>query len=404
MSRPPIDPEDTVHGWRRLAWGAYEQLPRWADVLLRIGTRTLLPLTNRRVPLTVLRGPVASGGAGAMLLAGANGAAAAYLAHRFFVAEPAREALAAVPIWRLRAELARRRASVDLVVARLDRISATLALDASYVAVPEWVGARAPVPADARQFCRGRKSLSSNMARGRRAGLQPEVSHEMRDFHDFYDRMYVPFVRRLHGTEAMVSNRPRLRRCFRQGGVLWAVRDGERVAGVLYRTRGRTLDMVVVGTAGGDLGPWRDGAGFALELFLIEHAHALGCTVVDLGGSRPSPNDGLLAYKARWNARVVTNRTAFYDLCLAWDRLTPPLLAFLTRTPLIFRQSDGLAALWASVEPRPEIGAARAVLQSLRRLYLLGDADDASTARLEIPIIRVDPAAQPEWRPGKVPA
>ena len=287
-----------------------------------------------------------------------------------------------MPIWRLRAALARRRASVDLVVARLDRLSATLALDASYVAVPEWVGARAPVPDDARQFCRAQQEPCHNMARGRRAGLRPEVSHELRDFDDFYDRMYVPFVRAgSTATEAVVSNRAAHATLLSPRRPRVGGRDGAAgVAGVLYRTprddprsgRARHAPTAISRRA-------RDGRGLrarALRLRARPRARLHGGRLRRLApvtDRRPARLQGALGLRAS-----STNRTMFYDLCLAWDRLTPPLLAFLTRTPLIFRQSDGLAALWASVDTS-EIGAARPVLQSLRRLYLLGDADDAST-------------------------
>jgi hypothetical protein len=391
--------ERDARDWRRLAWRAYEYLPRSADPLLRVATRAMLPFANRQVPLAVLRGPAASGGAGAVLVAGA----AAYPTHRFFTGEPAREELGAVPLWRLAGELARRRPAVDLVVARLDRVSAALALDASYTAVPEWLGGLAPVPADIQALCRASKSLSHNLARMRRAGFQPLVAHDERDFLDFYDRMYVPFIRQRHGAESVVSNRSRLRRCFRQGGVLWVLQDGKRVAGVIVRNRRPTLDLVVLGTADGDLAAARAGAVFALDYFAFEHARALGCTAVDFGGSHPSPSDGLLLSKARWGVRMVASRTLFWDLCLSWERLTPPLLAFLARTPLIFRQADGLAALWATGDPRdgpcPEIGAAHAVLRSLRRLYVLGAADEAFAAPAGPPTIYVDPARHPAWRP-----
>ncbi len=73
----------------------------------------------------------------------------------------------------------------------------------------------------------------------------------------------------------------------------------------------------------------------------------------------------------------------------------------MARTPLIVRQSDGLAALWASAGTDPDLGGARSVLRKLRRLYLLGAVRDEAASSLAIPIIRIDPAAQPAWRPGR---
>jgi hypothetical protein len=388
-----------VSRWRALAWRGYERLPRSADGLLRLATRTLLPVVHRQVPLTLLRGRMHDGSLGSVLVAGTP----PYLPPRVFAAEPGRDEIGTVPVWRLRSELARRRADVDLVIARVDAVSAALAVDASYVRVPEWVGAIAPVPADPWAYCRARKSFLHNVTRVRRAGYTADVSHAPADFEAFYAGMYAPFIRRRYGGEGVVSDRPRLRRCFNQGGIVWALRDGVRAAGALYRTRGRTLDLVVVGTANGELAPLTDGAAFALDLFVFEHARRLGCSVVDFGGSRPSPRDGLLLYKARWNADVVVGRTTFYDLALFWRRLTPALVASFARTPLVIRQADGLAALaGTNGDPRRELGAMHAVLARLRRLYLVAPASDACDlghGAMPIPVVRIDPAARVDWRP-----
>lgn len=399
-SAPRSSVSAAAGGWRALAWRGYERLPRHADLPLRVATTAMLPWTNRRVELTALRGRAQSGDAATMLFAGPP-AAATWVGRRFFADEPTATPIATVPSRRLGAELARRRADADLTLARLDRATAAVALDDSWVLVPEWVGARAPIPDDAIALCRRSKSLANNLARMRRAGFRPVVSHAPEDFDHFYERMYLPFTRERHDTEAVVTDRARLRRCFRQGGIMWALRGDERVAALLFRVRGRTFDLIVLGTAEGARGPLADGAIFALDLFLFEYARTLGCTVLDFGGSRPSPRDGLLAYKARWEARIGATRATFYDLGLWWPRWTPALRAFLERTPLLVRQGDGLAALWCGATAA-DLTTVHHVLRSCRRLYLVDGAADAEDAKTESPIVRVDSAATPEWRPSRV--
>jgi hypothetical protein len=267
--------------------------------------------------------------------------------------------------------------------------------------VPEWVGALAPVPPDAAAFCRASKSLAHNLTRMLRAGFRGVVSHAAEDFEQFYDRVYGPFLRRRHGAEVVLSNRARLRRCFRQGGLVWALRGDEHVAGILFRVRGRTLDFVVLGTMDGALAPVDEGVILALDVFLTDHARALGCTVVDFGGSRPSPSDGLLVYKARWDARVVANRTTFYDLGLWWERWTPALRAFLHRNPLLLRDGEGLAALWHGATAA-DLKGARLVLRSLERVYVVDGTGGAPLPEGAPPIVSIDTAATPTWRPPPV--
>ena len=378
-------------GWRALVWRAYEGLPRSADGLLRLATVLALPAINRAVPLALLRGATADGGSASVLTAGTS-RFADELARAAFREPPTATALGTVPIWRLRREIARRRADVDLVVVRLDRVSAALALGSGYVAVPEWVGASAPVPEDLGRFCARSKSLHANAARARRAGFRMVVSHDLADFDHFYERMYVPYLRRRHGAAAMVSNRARLRRCLRQGALLFADRDGTRVAGALVRRRGAMLDLVVIGTAGGELDALASGAVFALDVFVLEYARTLGCGRLDFGGSRPSPLDGLLVYKARWGAQVIDSRTTFYDVHLWWSRLGPAVLDLLTRMPVIVREPDGLAAVWARPSSARRLREGRSVLRGLRRLHVIDATPEIlmEARAIGIPIVAVE--------------
>ena len=378
-------------GWRALVWRAYEHLPSSADGPLRVATRAAIPVTKRHVPLALWHGTASDGRPARVLVAG-DSRLADDVAGTAFGGTPTVTALGAVPLWRLRGELARRRAGVDLVVARLDRLSAALALDPGWLAVPEWVGGSAPVPDDPWRFCGRNNSLQANAVRARRAGFVGEVSHDLDDFPAFYERMYVPFVARRHGAAVMVSNRSRLRRCFRQGALVYVVQNGVRVAGGIVRHRGAVLDLVVLGTAGGDLGALTSGAIFALDVFAFEHARTLGCTHLDFGGSRPSPVDGLLIYKARWGADVVDSRSTFYDVHLWWPRLGRPVLDVLARRPLIVRDADGLSALWADQPSARPLRDARSVLTRLRRLYLLGATPGtlAEAERIGIATVPVD--------------
>jgi len=375
-------------GWRALAWRAYEHLPRAADDLLRIATRAALPVAKRHVPLALWRGTASDGHPATVLVAGES-RLAADVAAAAFRGTPTLTALGTVPLWRLRRELARRRADVDLVVARLDRLSAALALDGGWIAVPEWVGGSAAVPADPWRFCAGSNSLQANAARARRAGFAAEVSHDLGDFAAFYEGMYLPFAQRRHGAATLISNPSRLRRCMRQGALVYVVQDGVRVAGGIVRHRGAVLDLVVLGTAGGDLAALPSGALFALDVFVFEHARTLGCSHLDFGGSRPSPLDGLLLYKARWGAEVVDSRTTFYDVHLWWPRLGRPVRDVLARQPLVVRDPDGLAALWADEPSARPLRDARSVLKRLRLLYLLGatPATLAEAQRIGIPTV-----------------
>ncbi|MBI4532216.1 MAG: GNAT family N-acetyltransferase [Candidatus Latescibacteria bacterium] len=163
----------------------------------------------------------------------------------------------------------------------------------------------------------------------------------------FYNTMYVPFIRRRHGKRAAVRNVYWLRRCFHQGGILWVLHGGRRIAGVFFQQWGQTLHLLALGTANGEWAPVKAGAIAALYYYSVEHARDLGCKTVDFGGSRPALTDGVLCYKRKWGMRLVEKRGSSYDFLVHWAYMDKPVTAFLAHTPLIFRDRGGLSAVAA---------------------------------------------------------
>ncbi len=183
------------------------------------------------------------------------------------------------------------------------------------------------------------------MRRVRRAGWAAEVSHRAADFTSFYRDMYVPFVRARHRTEGLVRPARQLRRVFRRGGILWVGSDRKPVAGVLVEPRRGVLDVVAMGTAGGDLSWRKAGALAAAYAAIVEHARGEGCSVIDLHGSRPSLEDGLTRYKRKWGASVYDRADVLTTTLVRWDRMSPAVVEFLSSSPLLFRDGGSLSAL-----------------------------------------------------------
>lgn len=143
----------------------------------------------------------------------------------------------------------------------------------------------------------------------------------------------------------MVKSVRRMRRPFRRGGILWIVRRGERIAGVLFDLRHRVLDAVALGVRKGDQALVREGAIAACYAQLVEHARANGCLAVDLRGSRPSPLDGVTRYKRKWGAELYDRIDVVSTTLVHWNRLTPAVSSLLQRLPLIFRDDGGLSVV-----------------------------------------------------------
>ncbi|HSH69946.1 MAG TPA: GNAT family N-acetyltransferase, partial [Deferrisomatales bacterium] len=241
--------------------------------------------------------------------------------------------------------LRRLQSAVDLVVARVDTLSARRCFGSEFLHVPEWVGTWLPVPRDPEPLARAPRSLRDDLRFVRNSRLQPRLSRQEAGFEEFYRDMYVPFIHNRHGEFSHPHGYRSLRRAFRQGGLLWAERDGQKIAGALFETSREVLHFRALGTAGGDPALVKRGGLAALYGFMVDHARAQGCARVDLGTNRALLQDGVLRYKRKWGAVLADRAETRFELLLGWNRLDGAALAACASTSPIFRGPAGLAAI-----------------------------------------------------------
>lgn len=260
----------------------------------------ILPLKNLRIPVAVLRGSTPRNNSSRTLLVAGDENRTEYMSHRFFEYKPSREEVGKISLWNLPHTLRGLRTSADFTIACVDKLSARLLFDTDYLSVPEWTGLALTVPEDVSALKRGSSSLKEDLRILRLNKLTYRVTRSVSDFESFYHTMYVPFLTNRHGSQAIVRSVDQLRRRFRQGGLIWALKDEQPIAGAVFQLSNKVLRLLVLGTVNGDWVPVKSGALTGLYLFVIKHAKKIGCEHVDLGGSRPSLNDGLLRYKRKW--------------------------------------------------------------------------------------------------------
>ena len=85
----------------------------------------------------------------------------------------------------------------------------------------------------------------------------------------------------------------------------------------------------------------------ATKKFLLDYAIEHGYRYLDLGRSRPQLMDGVLRHKKRWGARLLDSPKELAEFHLSWRVLTPAIAQWLRTTPLVIRDSGGLAGLTA---------------------------------------------------------
>jgi hypothetical protein len=233
------------------------------------------------------------------------------------------------------------------------------------------------VPEDPSKLTQNNHSLKEDLRIVRNNQLRPDFTQATTDFELFYHTMYVPFIRKRHGKQAVVRSIKQLRRCFHQGGLICVRQSGQLIAGGIFQHRNQILRFIALGTTNGDSAPVKAGALAALYLFIINHAKELGCKFIDFGGCHPSLKDGLLHYKRKWGMKLIDKQNNYYDFLVHWNHFNSSVISFLSNTPLIFRDQGGLSAVYVIDGNQPvtqtevEKIHRSTWIPGLRRLYLI---------------------------------
>ena len=162
------------------------------------------------------------------------------------------------------------------------------------------------------------------------------------------DTVYLPFVKTRFKDLAGIMPREKLLRYFRNGGIMWIMRDGERVAGELFARMGHELKSVSSGTVEGRQDLVEAGALSATYYFMTQWASAQNFTLLDWGGCDPTLASGVLTTKKRWGADLHCDPYQRFEILFAWSRFEPSIRQFLSHTPLIVRHDKKLVGLCAT--------------------------------------------------------
>ncbi|MHB1079355.1 MAG: hypothetical protein ACYC67_08120 [Prosthecobacter sp.] len=314
----------------------------------------VLPFVHWRVPVVLLRGPARASGREVVLLSA--GSPSAFIIGRFFAQEPAVVRRTRVPVWRLQRLVNEWRAAADLVDIEIDRVSARLFLDTTYLALPRWITSWMNVPEDLREFGRSHRNAQTDLRRIRTRNFECHLSREAKDFALFCEKFHRPHTTARHGSMTMVSPRWMLRYVFRQGMIQWVTRKGEKLAGGILTIKGKVLTKRVNGVLDGRADLLKEGVLSALYVHSMQEARRLGCTEINMGGSMPSLHDGVFRYKSKWASGLRSHEGFISANCvtlLDWNHLAGPVAEFLSQTSLIHHDQDGYSALWAFPHHEP---------------------------------------------------
>ena len=215
----------------------------------------------------------------------------------------------------------------------------------------------------------------ARMSRGRRRDIRAieklgytyETSREPKGLSFFYHKMYLPYILKRHRESAKPSTFDGLRKCLRNGGLLFVKLDGKYVSGLFYYMYKNQMHNICSGAYEGRDEYYAKGAVQAARYFLIHWSRQQGYKEIDHGHSDPFMKDGIFTYKKGWGMKVKLNddiiRSPVYALkpCNFGNAVRE----FLADNPFIFTDFKSLRGLVFLNSRSPTEGK----LKNLYRLY-----------------------------------
>jgi hypothetical protein len=301
-----------------------------------------------------------------------------YFVNRFLDESTEEESLGVMPAAQFISKINRYCDESDLVVGRIAAPFSRTMSRLSACAAPLMVQPKLSLPLSEERAAAIRKRQRDNVRKIRKNGLSYQISTDPIDCEYFIDHIYLPFVKRRFGGLAGIMPRAKMQRYFRDGGVMWIMRDGERVAGELFARMGHRLKSVSSGTLEGREDLVEAGALSATYYYMTEWASEEGFTLLDWGGCDPTLASGVLTTKKRWGADLHCDSFQRFEILFAWKSFGPKIRAFLNHTPLILHHGKQLVGLGATPSEDPASPkdlqklANRFWIPGLSRLYIVG--------------------------------
>ncbi len=267
-----------------------------------------------------------------------------YVVSCLFDAQPEVCCQRRIPWWSVNRQVKDSRRVADLLVGDVDFPLDPLVKKKGALVLPRWLKQKVVIAdkwEDVLAKLR-RKTRREALRSIRKHNLKARVVREAGSDSYFYHQLYIPYIHRRYGAQATVVNEQRfLRECA--SGQLVQVLQKDKILGVvLVHISGKQLTIAWMGIDKDVEGNQLNGVTDALDLYCLMFAYTQGCDVMDMGGSRPLINDGVLRYKKKWGSTVsqgvIPKGSIFYLPC----RMTRPVESFLENNPMILSEGQKL--------------------------------------------------------------
>jgi hypothetical protein len=173
--------------------------------------------------------------------------------------------------------------------------------------IPEWTTMRINIDRPISEICN--KHVSDFKDVKRRIilhNLTYEMLTDKGSFNTFYEKYYLPYMKKRHGEEAWIEDLNKLWKSS-PSNELMAIKENDTIVGVaLIRKSEESIYLSRLGLLDGDDKYRSHGVIGSMYYFCIIEGQKTNCRFLDMGGTRPFLTDGLTKYKIRLGGEFVS--------------------------------------------------------------------------------------------------
>ena len=164
------------------------------------------------------------------------------------------------------------------------------------------------------EICKGSVSDFLDVKRLiRKYNLTYEMLTDKESFKYFYDNIYLPYLIKRHGDEALVEDLSDFWKPFPSPSLMVIKENGIIIAGSIVRKSDDLFYLMRLGLLNGNDEYRRHGAIGAMYYFSILEGQKMSCRYQDVGGTRPFLNNGLTKYKMGLGAEFLSEHSKWKE-------------------------------------------------------------------------------------------
>lgn len=217
-------------------------------------------------------------------------------------------------IWRGKKHFSKR--DPDIFIAKSDWFYRKYYQRKGCMVFPEYISFHLDTTKDLEEIFKNVSSdIAKDIEKAKKTNYSYQVVSDPASFKLFYFQMYLPYMKWKHKDSERIASYATIRHIMGQGAELLMIKhDSNYIFGGIFLKDNDEIKTHYAGLMNGKFSHLHNGVMALSYYFLIKIAKKYNCNRIDFGTAPPFLDDGLYAYKNKWNMSVTPTSPFFSDI------------------------------------------------------------------------------------------